>query len=72
MLLALKIIAAILSVILIALILIQPGNAGLSLTSMTQTGGKFEKRGAEKTLHKSTIVIGALYIIVAVAYFLMA
>jgi len=72
MLFALKIADVVLALLLIVLVLLQPGSTGLSLNSMTQAAGKFEKRGAEKTLHIATIVVGTLFIAVSVLYFFMA
>ena len=63
----------VLSVLLVAIILLQPKSEGLSLMGQSSENfGKFERRGPEKVLHIVTIVLGTLFILNASAYFLVA
>lgn len=68
----LLIIQIIVSILLILLILVQAKGTGLSIAPGSNDFGKFEKRGAEKTLHISTIVLGAIFVLNATAYFFMS
>ena len=60
------------SVLLILIILVQAKGTGLSIAPGSADFGKFEKRGPEKTLHIATIVLGAIFVINATLYFLLA
>lgn len=60
------------SVLLIAAVTVQSKGTGLSLAPGNGDFGKFEKRGAEKTLHTATIVLAALFTALAVAHFFLA
>lgn len=60
------------SVLLSAVVIVQSKGTGLSLAPGNGDFGKFEKRGAEKTLHTITIVLAALYTALAVAHFFLA
>ncbi|MDQ1343385.1 MAG: Protein-export rane protein SecG [Patescibacteria group bacterium] len=60
------------SVLLCVIVVIQSKGTGLSLAPGNGDFGKFEKRGAEKTLHVATIVIAALYVALAVAHFFLS
>ena len=61
------------SVLLTAIIVIQPKGEGLALSSSSASSqfGTFEKRGPEKVLHRATIVLGILFILFAVAYYFL-
>lgn len=68
-----NIILAVVSILLIAAVLLQPKAEGVSLTGMKEGSfGKFEKRGAEKTLHIATIVLATLFGLLVFAAFLLA
>jgi protein translocase SecG subunit len=66
------IIQIVVSILLILLILIQAKGNGLSIAPGSNDFGKFEKRGAEKTLHIATIVLGMLFVINATIYFFLS
>lgn len=68
----LLIIQVITSILLVLLILVQSKGTGLSIAPGSNDFGKFEKRGPEKTLHITTIVLGAIFVINATLYFLLA
>jgi preprotein translocase subunit SecG len=57
------------SVLLSASVVVQSKGTGLSLAPGSGDFGKFEKRGPEKALHVATIVLAALFIVLAVAIF---
>lgn len=60
------------SVLLTAAVVVQSKGSGLSLAPGSGDFGKFERRGAEKTLHTATIVLAALFTALAVAHFFLA
>lgn len=66
------IIQIIVSILLILLILIQAKGSGLSIAPGSNDFGKFEKRGAEKTLHIATIVLGTVFVVNATIYFFLS
>lgn len=66
------IIQIIVSLLLTLLILIQAKGTGLSIAPGSNDFGKFEKRGPEKTLHIATIILGAVFVLNATAYFFLA
>ena len=61
-----------LSIALVVIVLIQQRNAGLSGALAGAGAVEFERRGAAKTLHVTTIVLATLFIINAIAFFLFA
>jgi protein translocase SecG subunit len=63
-----------LSVLITILVLLQPKDAGLSASLAGQAGAtaKFERRGASKGLHVLTVIVAALLVANATAYFLLA
>lgn len=65
----LVIIQIIISVLLVVSILLQNRGAGLSAAFGGDFGGYYTKRGMEKFLYWATIVLGALFIGLAVAIF---
>lgn len=67
----LKIAQMILSILLALVILIQHKQASLSITNFGGEAAKYERRGPEKTLHITTIVLGVLFILNAIAYFII-
>ncbi|MDD5377190.1 MAG: preprotein translocase subunit SecG [Candidatus Gracilibacteria bacterium] len=66
------IIQIIVSILLIILILVQAKGNGLSIAPGSNDFGKFEKRGAEKTLHIATIVLGTIFVLNATIYFFLS
>jgi len=68
----LKILEIIISVLLIAVVLIQNKNVSLNLTSMDWSAWTITKRWAEKVLQNITIILWALFILNSVALFVMA
>ena len=60
------------SVLLTAAVVVQSKGTGLSLAPGSGDFGKFEKRGAEKTLHTITIVLSVPFALLAVAHFFLA
>ncbi|NDK19443.1 preprotein translocase subunit SecG [Candidatus Gracilibacteria bacterium] len=63
------IIQIVVSILLVILILVQAKGNGLSIAPGSNDFGKFEKRGAEKTLHIATIILGTVFILNATIYF---
>ncbi|MDD2892014.1 MAG: preprotein translocase subunit SecG [Candidatus Gracilibacteria bacterium] len=66
------IIQIIVSILIIFLILVQAKGNGLSIAPGSNDFGKFEKRGAEKTLHIMTIVLGVIFVVNATIYFFLS
>ncbi|MGE4443665.1 MAG: preprotein translocase subunit SecG [Candidatus Altimarinota bacterium] len=59
----------IISVLLIIVVLIQNKNVSLNLSSMGGGMGPVTKRGGEKVLHITTIVLGTLFAINSLVFF---
>lgn len=59
------------SILLIAVVLMQNKNVSLNLSSMGGWMGEVTRRGTEKVLHNTTIVLATLFTIIAVALFLL-
>lgn len=59
-------------VLLVAVVLMQPKEAGLgaALTGLQETS--FERRGAAKTLHNITVVLAIIFILTSLALFFVA
>jgi len=68
---ALKILEVIIAILLIFMILIQSKNVSLNLATMGGGMGTVSKRGAEKVLHNSTVVLGVLFIVNSLALFVL-
>ncbi|OIP54414.1 preprotein translocase subunit SecG [Candidatus Gracilibacteria bacterium CG2_30_37_12] len=66
------IIQIIVSILLILIILVQAKGNGLSIAPGSNDFGKFEKRGAEKTLHITTIVLACIFVVNATIYFFLS
>lgn len=60
----------IISILLIGVILIQNKNVSLNLTSMWWGMGQVTKRWNEKVLHIATIVLGTLFTLNCVLFFI--
>ncbi len=61
----------ILSILVIAIVLIQNKNVSLNLSTMAGGMGTITKRGPEKVLHNLTIILGGLFIINSVTLFIL-
>jgi len=61
----------ILSILVIVIVLIQNKNVSLNLTSMWWGMWPVTKRGSEKVLHNATIILWTLFILNAIALFLL-
>lgn len=66
------IIQIVVSTLLVLIILVQAKGNGLSIAPGSNDFGKFEKRGAEKTLHIATIVLGTVFVLNATIYFFLS
>ena len=67
----LKISQMILSFLLAFFILIQHKSASLSITNFGGENTKYERRGPEKTLHMTTVILGILFTLNAIVYFII-
>lgn len=56
----------ILALIIVVVVMLQSKGTGLSVVPGSNDFGKFERRGAEKTLHTVTIGLVGLFILLAV------
>lgn len=65
-------IIVILAVIIIPLVMLQSKGTGLSVIPNSNDFGKFERRGAEKTIYNITIVLVVLFIAFCIAQYLFA
>lgn len=61
-----------LALILIPLITLQSKGTGLSIVPNSNDFGKFERRGAEKTIHIITIILVVCFALACVAQYLFA
>ncbi len=62
----------IVSVLLIFVILVQNKNAGLNLTTMSSSAWAITKRGPEKVLHITTIVLWTLFVVNSLLLFVLS
>jgi protein translocase SecG subunit len=61
----------VLSIVIIAVVMLQSKGTGLSIVPGSNDFGKFERRGAEKTLHTITIGLVVLFVgLATVSYFI--
>ncbi|NDK08283.1 preprotein translocase subunit SecG [Candidatus Gracilibacteria bacterium] len=67
----LKIFEVVIALLLIFVVLIQNKSVSLNLTSMSGGMNQVKKRGPEKVLHNATIVLGVVFVLVAIALFVM-
>ena len=67
-----KILEIILSILLIAVVLIQNKNVSLNLSTMGWGMGEVSKRGPEKILHNATIILGVAFVLNSIALFLIS
>jgi len=56
-------------ILLTAVILIQNKNVSLNLTSMGSWMGEVTRRGPEKVLHNTTVLLWTLFIIISIVLF---
>lgn len=67
-----KTLEVIISILLIAVVLIQNKNVALNLSTMGGWMGEVVKRGPEKILHNATIALGIAFIVNSIALFLLS
>lgn len=67
----LKIFEVIVSILLIFVILIQNKSVSLNLTNMSGWMNQVKKRWPEKVLHIATIVLGTIFVLVAIILFVI-
>ncbi|MFA5917075.1 MAG: preprotein translocase subunit SecG [Candidatus Gracilibacteria bacterium] len=67
----LKIVEVIVSILLIFVILIQNKSVSLNLTNMSGGMNQVKKRGPEKVLHITTIVLGTIFVLIAITLFVI-
>lgn len=65
-------IIVILAVVITGLVMMQSKGTGLSIIPGSEDFGKFERRGAEKTIHNITIALVVLFVAACVAYYFFA
>ncbi|MCP4523537.1 MAG: preprotein translocase subunit SecG [Candidatus Gracilibacteria bacterium] len=68
----LKFTMIIVSILLVFIILIQNKNVSLNLSSMSGGMGEVTKRGPEKILDTTTKILGTIFIIHALALFILS
>ncbi len=62
----------IIGVLLIAVILIQNKNVSLNLTSMGWWMGEVTRRGSDKILHNTTVILGSFFIAISILLFVVS
>ncbi len=67
----LKIFEVIVSLLLIFVILIQNKSVSLNLTNMSGGMNQVKKRWPEKVLHIATIILGIIFVLVAITLFVI-
>ncbi len=67
----LKIFEVIVAILLIFVVLIQNKSVTLNLTNMSGWMNQVKKRGPEKVLHNATIVLWTLFVLIAIALFVI-
>lgn len=67
----LKIFEVIIAILLIFVVLIQNKSVSLNLTNMSWGMNQVKKRGPEKVLHIATIVLWTIFVITAIALFVI-
>lgn len=67
----LKIFEVVIALLLIFVVLIQNKSVSLNLTSMSWWMNQVKKRWPEKVLHVATIVLWTIFVLVAVALFVI-
>ncbi len=69
---ALIILITILSIVITLLVMLQSKGTGFSIVPGSNDFGKFERRGAEKTVHLITIALVVIFILACIAYYIAA
>ena len=59
----------VIGILLISIILIQNKNVSLNLTSMWGWMGEVTRRGSDKVLHNTTVVLGGFFITISILLF---
>ncbi len=59
------------SILLIFVVLVQNKNAGLNLSTMSSSAGAITKRGPEKVLHVTTIILWTLFVVNSLLLFIL-
>lgn len=68
---ALSTILLILSVLIIIIVMLQAKGSGLSIVPGSSDFGKFERRGGELILHRITIALVSLFVVIStIVYFI--
>lgn len=67
----LKIFHVVVSLLLILAVLVQNKNANLNLASMSSGMNVVTRRWPERVLHQATIILGALFMIISVLFFVL-
>ena len=67
----LKIFEVIIAVLLIFVVLIQNKSVSLNLTNMSWWMNQVKKRGPEKVLHITTVVLWTIFVLIAIALFVI-
>lgn len=62
----------VLALLIILIVMLQSKGTGLSIVPGANDFGKFERRGAELTLHRITIGMVALFIVLSIISYLFA
>ncbi len=62
----------ILSVLIILIVMIQAKGTGLSIVPGSSDFGKFERRGGELILHRITIGLISIFVIISIVTYLIA
>lgn len=67
----LKIVEVVIALLLIFVVLIQNKSVSLNLTNMSWGMNQVKKRWPEKVLHVATIVLWIVFVLIAIALFVM-
>lgn len=67
----LKIVEVIIAILLIFVVLIQNKSVSLNLTNMSWGMNQVKKRWPEKVLHITTIVLWTIFVLIAIALFVI-
>jgi protein translocase SecG subunit len=62
---------ALVGAVLVILIILQVRDGGLNVTMTGTLQAPIEKRGGARTMHMATIVLGAVFVILCIAQFLV-
>lgn len=62
----------IIAIVIIGIVMMQSKGTGLSIIPGSEDFGKFERRGAEKTIHNITIALVVLFVAGCIAHYFFA